>query len=354
MDNAPTNQSNNQSTNEPKSILAWAYAIAMALEAQGIDSKALLDQADIPHESSWDFSKRIETRKYTKLLQLACEATNDPCFVLKAVVYMHPASFHSLGYALFASSTLYDFCLRLVRFFRLLSDNALHHLSEEQDGYKLAIEILNPKLSFESQDGWTACIIHMCRTIYRPDFSPLCIELSRPEAPRTIDPYTKFFRCPVSFGHKEIAIYFSKEDMMIPLPAGNTELTRRNDEIAMEHLARLDRQDIIRQVESKIIELLPTGNCSKDRIASMLNISTRNLHYKLEQKNTSYQQLLEELRSTLGQQYIKQRDMPINEITFMLGFSDTSNFARAFRRWTGTSPTQYRLDLDKPNKGATP
>ena len=69
---------------------------------------------------------------------------------------------------------------------------------------------------------------------------------------------------------------------------------------------------------------------------------------KLEQRNTSYKEVLEDLRSTLAQQYMAQQNMPITEITFLLGFSDTSSFSRAFRRWTGKSPSSYRAGTAPP------
>ena len=117
-------------------------------------------------------------------------------------------------------------------------------------------------------------------------------------------------------------------------------------------LARLDRNDIVRQIEANIVELLPTGDCSRDMIASRLNMSPRSLLNKLEQRNTSYKEILENLRSTLAQQYIEQQDMPITEITFLLGFSDTSSFSRAFRRWTGKSPSDYRAKNSPPGDNA--
>ena len=77
-------------------------------------------------------------------------------------------------------------------------------------------------------------------------------------------------------------------------------------------------------------------------IASLLNMSPRNMHGKLEQRDTSYQEILDDLRSQLAIQYIEQDSMSISQITYQLGFTDTSNFSRAFRRWTGHSPSEYR------------
>ncbi len=325
-------------------MLSWTNAVAYALEARGIKSRVLYEKAGIPYLSVAGRPDRIETGKISTLMRLAVEATRDPCFGLKLVPYLHAASFQALGYSLFSSSTLQDFCQRLIRFFRLVSQSALHHLQEEEDAFKLTVEITNTYVSDEAVDTWVGTVVHYCRYIYRPDFAPLRVELIRPPPPSNAKEFERFFNAPVIFSAKENAIYFDKNDMIVPLPTASRELARRNDEIIIEHLARLDREDIVRQVEARIVELLPTGECSREKVASLLNMSWRSLLNKLEQKNTSYKEILENLRSTLAQQYIEQKNMQISEITFVLGFSDTSSFSRAFRRWTGKSPSDYRAE----------
>ncbi len=330
------------SRNEPRTTVGWTNAIAMAFEMQGQNSVLLFKEAGIPYQSTSDPSCRIEAHKIFKLMQLAVKATDNPSFGLIVACNFQPAHFHALGFSLYSSNSLYDFCLRLVRYFKLLSDNVRHHLYEDNEHFRLVIELINPRASLESLDGWIGAIVHMCRNIYRPDFAPLKLELERPQPDSHAEDFERFFRAPVMFSAPTNTLYIAKADMLAPLPSGSPELARRNDEVIIEHLARLDREDIVHQVASKIIELLPTGECSRDRVASLLRISRRKLHNKLEQKNTSYQEILENLRSDLARQYIDQKNISLSEITYLLGFTDTSNFARAFRRWTGVSPSQYR------------
>jgi AraC-like DNA-binding protein len=74
-----------------------------------------------------------------------------------------------------------------------------------------------------------------------------------------------------------------------------------------------------------------------------MNMSTRNLQRRLHQEGASFKMLLEKTRKDLSHQYIKNSNLSINEITFMLGFSEPANFTRAFKRWTDHSPSEYRL-----------
>jgi AraC-like DNA-binding protein len=329
-------------TSEPQTILSWANAIAQALETEGIDSKAVFEQVGMPYQTAIDPEHRVEASKIATLFSQAVAATQNPAFGLKVILHMHPASYHALGYSLYASNTLYDYCQRIVRFFRFLSESARHELQELDDSYALTVELTNVQVCKETLDGWMGCIVQGARNIYRPDFAPLRVEMMRPEPDTHAEDYRNYYKAPVIFSCQRNVFYFDKQDMLARLPSASTELSRMNDEVVIQHLARLDRKNITRQVEAKIIELLPTGDCSKEKIATELNVSVRALHQKLEQKNTSYQKILDKLRADLARQYIEQQNMPISQITYLLGFSDTSNFSRAFRRWTGQSPSDFR------------
>tara|TARA_R110002096_G_C14599454_1_gene722585 strand:- start:1005 stop:2072 length:1068 start_codon:yes stop_codon:yes gene_type:complete len=336
----------NSSSKEPEMTFGWANAMAQALESEGLDSQLLFEKSDIPYQTSVDPSSRLKTRKASRLYRLAVEASGNPSFGLKVGVCLQPMTLYTLGYSIFVSSNLHEVCEKLERYFELVSDNASHKLSKEGDLYKLHIQENNSDVSQEAIDAWLSFLIKVCRDIYRPNFSPARIELIRPEPTTHAEDFRAFFRAPVVFSAEENAIYFNKEDLFDPLLWGDTELARRIDEVVIERLARLKKNDIIRRVEAQIVRLLPTGQCSKERVASELHMSLSNLYSKLEKKQTSYQEILENLRSSLARHYMEQQNLPITQITYLLGFSDTSNFSRAFRRWTGESPSEYRRNAE--------
>ena len=71
-------------------------------------------------------------------------------------------------------------------------------------------------------------------------------------------------------------------------------------------------------------------------------MSTRTLHRRLADGGTSFRELLEQTRASLAEGYLHQTDMPITEISYLLGFSDVASFSRAFKRWTGSTPKHFR------------
>ena len=110
----------------------------------------------------------------------------------------------------------------------------------------------------------------------------------------------------------------------------------------MDYLARFDHDSIAMRVRATIIERLPDGTPSQGNIAELLHVSMRSLQRRLNNENTNFKELLEGTRHELALQYIREPHRTIGEITYLLGFSEPSNFSRAFRRWTGMSPAEYR------------
>ena len=130
--------------------------------------------------------------------------------------------------------------------------------------------------------------------------------------------------------------------MTVRLPAANAELARQNDAVVMALLKQINRSDIIAQVRASFIELLPSGDCSRENVAMQLGMSERTLQNRLTIRETNYSDLLSETRRELAEQYMQQRLHTVSEVAFLLGFSEISSFSRAFRSWTGESPSHYR------------
>ena len=137
---------------------------------------------------------------------------------------------------------------------------------------------------------------------------------------------------------------FDKTLVLAPLATAHPELARLNDQTVIDYLARYDRSNITMQVRSQIIEQLPDGRPSQGEIAFNLNTSLRSLQRRLHEEDTSFKELLNDTQRELALSYIRDSNRSLGEITYLLGFSEPSNFTRAFKRWTGQSPAEYRED----------
>ena len=118
-----------------------------------------------------------------------------------------------------------------------------------------------------------------------------------------------------------------------------------HDRTASEYLAKLEHQDIIGRTRAVIVDMLSSGLVSKHGVADRLHMSARNLELKLAREHSNFQKTLDDTRQSLAEGYIEQSSLAITEIAYLLGFSDAANFTRAFRRWVGKSPLEYRKSL---------
>lgn len=323
-------------------IASWAIAVAEALDERGIGSSRLFAEAGIDIATSRDPSTRYPAGQMTRVYEMAEEATGDPSFGLSIAEYVHPTSLNALGYSLFASRDLESFCRRIVRYFGLVSTNAVTEVESNSEEFLLSMLPATGQTCYAPQDAWLATLLRFSRFIYRPTFNPLRVYLRRPRPDSNLERFSAWFRAPIEFGSSRNTLVFDARDMTIRLPAANAELARQNDQVVMSMLRQIGRSDIIARVRAALIGLLPSGECRKRTVAAQLNMSDRTLQNRLMARGTSYSTLLSETRRELAEQYMNQRLHSVSEVAFLLGFSEISSFSRAFRAWTGESPSRYR------------
>lgn len=325
----------------PTTIGGYALAIAKALDHSGIDSARILRAAGISAALTNDPLSRLPVATLTQLYRACVEVTHNPYFGLTVGKFIHISNLHALGYALAASSNLLEFCRRLARYFRLASQTAEIRVIESDDEIALEIKQL-VDVCGETEDALITFVVLSMRQLYRPEFNPTRVALHHAVPRDGPAPYENLFRAPVTFDQALAVLAIPRASAEHPLPGACAELAQLNDNIANRYMAQLDKDDVVNTVRLKIIDMLPSGDCSREKVASAMCMSPSTLQLKLAQRDTNFQDLLDAIRKELARSYVRQQSLSITEITFLLGFSDTSNFTRAFKRWEGKSPSSFR------------
>lgn len=325
------------------SLASSALTVWRALESEGCDPKQIFEEAGLDPDKLYDPNARYPDENLYALWKRSVEVTGDPYFGLTVAHFWHPSNAHALGYSWLASATLRDAFLRVVRYLRIMTDKDQAALLEMDDQFKFVMHNPAPECpnAFEEIDASFSVLIGLSRKSYGEELSPLRLTMTRPE-PEDTGPFDDFFRCPIEYDKTQNAIFFAKDVMTSPLPTGNAELALANDRVIADYLARFDRKNISVQVRAKLIEQLASGHATQQTVAEALNMSLRNLQRTLKNEGTSYKELLDDVRRQLAAQYMQQPGISINEVTYLLGFSEPANFSRAFKRWTGLSPSEYR------------
>jgi AraC-like DNA-binding protein len=343
MKTTPASKANEPVTSGTSSALGgYAPAIAAALESRGIDSRAMFAAAGFDHVPVNSPVDRLPVPQIQRLYDAVADVTGDDTFGLDVAEHMRATTLHALGYSLQASNNLRDFGDRLSRYMRFVSQSAKVHLAEHEADVAIEAHKTIARIPDESTDAMCGFLVRFISDLSGGRCRPHRLELPRPEPADGGKRHREFFQAPVDFDRPFPAIRYERSMLGVTFDGASKELAQHNDQIVIAYLAKLDRADIQDRVKALIIQDLPSRKVSKVSIAKQLHMSPRTLQHKLAQCNASFYGLVNETRRAIACGYMENHALAVTEIAYLLGFSDTSNFSRAFKRWTGLSPSAYR------------
>ncbi len=182
--------------------------------------------------------------------------------------------------------------------------------------------------------------VQMVRTGTRSRVIPL--QLTTPSPPEDMAAYRDYLGIDVTRSPRR-CVTFSAVDAARPFLTANDamwatfepDLRRRLDDLEVDARAS-------ERVRSVLLELLPVGRSTMTDVASELAMSTRTLHRRLAGEDTTYQRVLDQTREDLARHYLRDANLSAPEISFLLGYEETSSFYRAFHNWTGETPETVR------------
>jgi AraC-like DNA-binding protein len=174
------------------------------------------------------------------------------------------------------------------------------------------------------------------------DLSPCSVELIRPTRPEPCT-FESFFGCDVVYGCPRYALAFPRAVADEPLPTGCEEVARTADRVVGAYLERVDPgAELTEEVRRQVAALVDRGHeVTSTAVASELAISARTMQRRLQDENTTFRDLVAEVRMALAKQAIEAGNAPVHVLAERLGFSDATAFRRAFKRDTGMTPSEY-------------
>jgi len=322
-------------------IATWAQVIARALQANGYDPRPLLRSAGIDPAQLQDANLRIPLARMSALWRAVERTTGDASFGLEVAAHSLPTDFHGLLFALQSSATVGEALERVVRFSSVVSTSGQVSLERTPQASRLVYRrIAGVQVEQMATEALLASGLRHATPIWGLGVVRR-VHLMRPspaDAPR----WERLFGFPLSFGAEHNAVDYDPRLLEVPLRGGNSELARTLDGSLSDYLERLARHDLPEQVRQSIIRQMPRGEVQQTLVAEELGMSVRNLHRHLQRHATSFTELLEDTRRQLAFDYLRQSRCSVSEVCYRLGFNEPSSFNRAFRRWTGQTPGQWR------------
>ncbi len=279
------------------------------------------------------------------LWEEATRRSGDPCLGLAVGARSRVGTFQAIGCSWISSASLLEALQRLVRYRRVLStaDIDVRLEVKEPGDWELSVRFPDPSMApgRANVDAFVRGMVGLMQAATQPEFYPRVVHLPHDDGGQA-DRYREALGPGVRFDQPHCSIAVARAEAEAPLPGDNPELANANDMVSERYLASLDPARIATEVRELLVEMMPSGTVRQEDVAQRMNRSLSTLQRQLTSEGLNFQQLRDETRRRLAEDYIRTNELSLSQIAYLLGFSDQSNFSRAFKRWTGMAPREYR------------
>ena len=330
-------------------LAATANLSWKVIESYGIDPADLFQAAHIDPEKLQCASCRISYRAVDKLWEIKTRVIQDPCLGLHMADHWDPSYLHALGCTDRRADTLEEALNRLLRYIHIVTDTIDLELEQGREEFNLIVNYHSKAETVPQRcHSRLAIIMSMCRANFGQELKAASVSFKY-DPPTCAEQFEAFFKSPVLFNQPRNMLTFHLEDVTKKLSGANPYLADINDRIVAKYLSRLRKSNIIQRTKAIIVESLPSGRLTNQLVAQKLYMSVRSYQRALKKVDMTYRGILTETRRDLAMGYINDPDIELQEVAYLLGFTEYSAFSRAFKQWTGQSPAEVRAQLVQPD-----
>lgn len=321
----------------------WQRQVYEAVKAAGVNAEAIYARLGVPLAKVLASDYSYPHRSAKRFWELAEQISGDRDVGLHAGM-QHPGyRGQVLQYLHQSSATFGEGLRRILAYQRLLSDAQTMRLELAGEEAFIALVSIVPEIDRlrHASEFMLFGFTRYFRDLTDGAFVATRLDFSC-AAPENIAERERSYGCPVRYDAPENRIYFSSALLARPSANAEPELFQLHERIAAERLQRIASQDFVEGVHRQIRALLESGEARPERVAAKLGLSEVQLSSRLADSETTFVRELDAYRYQLAKQLLAQTDEPISEICYLTHFSEPSAFYRAFKRWCGQTPVQYR------------
>jgi AraC-like DNA-binding protein len=311
---------------------------AMGMDVQrvyqrcGISDDMLVDhQARTPHSAQRNFWQVLEQESGDSLigLRLAC-----------SIPLYHG---QILAYLFLSSVTFGEGLERVLRYRRLISDAVEFQLDKGEPRSQLHISFSEPAddVLRHRDEIFMGYIVRYFKVLTEGDFRATRVSFCH-EAYASSEQYHQLLDCEVQFGQDKLILEFESDCLAKKSTHSDPDLLAMHEQLAQRRLAGLEKADIVESVRQFIGQTLEQGQPELSDAAAALELPVRALRSQLAEAKTTFNEIVADHRFSLARHLLAKTDESIAEIVYLTGFSEPSTFYRAFKRWSGVTPLEYR------------
>jgi AraC-like DNA-binding protein len=345
MPNAPSDEEKRigRLVVEPGMVRAGPIlALPAVLRSLGVDPPALLTELGLTESFFDDPENTLSMAFAGRLLGLCVERTGCEHFGLLVGQHAGASSLGALGYLMRSSPTVGDALTVFSRHLEVQDQGGTVWVDSEGGHSILGYTLFDAEI--ESLDQIMACAIaigtNILRSLCGPQWHPddVLFAFSRPKYVR---PYQQFFGVTPRFDADRTGIVFQSHLLRTPVPSADVLLHKLMEERVRE-LKPTPEDDVATQIRRLLRTMVTSPNCSATAASEGIGMHRRTLNRKLAAAGTTFHQQREEARPELACQLLENTRTAVLDIATILGYTDPASFTRAFQRWTGSPPTQWR------------
>ena len=328
---------------DPYLTIRAVRPLVSGLLVMGHDPTPFLTSAGIDTTMLGDPDARVPWGAVLSLIAHAVDVTSDPNLGLHIAEHAEPGSLDVHFYALLSSQTLGEGYQCLCRYQRLVHETTRIELNV--DGEQATLRHVMPggmTAPRQSAEFLLAIWVRGGRLATGTHWAPAEVRFGHPEPPDTRD-HRRFFAAPVRFATGENALVLPTALLDTPCDRADPALLAVLDRYAEDRLERTpETTSFADRARAALLDELRAGEPSAARLAARLKTSVRTLNRTLATESLSYRKLLDHVRHEQACRHLTDGRVAIAETAFLLGFSELSAFYRAFKRWTGQTPAEFR------------
>jgi len=332
----------------PLVLASAATGIVDFIDLFGGDIDRIFGNAGIAPGMAGSPTLKLQLSSFCKLFEEASRRTGHDNFGLWFGNQFRPSDLGLWGYAAISAPTLGSALENLVGLFPYHQASSLLRLAQDDTGLlRLEYQIQSPEIVERRQDAELSLGMFMnviregCGAGWKPEEVHF-------EHPRPLDgkEHESAFGAPVYFSQPTNALLFRPDILDRPMPRRDLTLMVMM-QTCLEQLSRQPdgEASLFDQILTAIRTKLPQGYPALEQVAEALRLTPATVKREIAQRGFAFKDLVETTRRDLALMYLKQRQLPLSEIAFLIGYSELSAFSRAVRRWTGESPRAVRARL---------
>jgi AraC-like DNA-binding protein len=326
--------------------LTLVRVLRQYLQSQGVaPSDVLPPQLDLDDANPL---ARFSAEAYCQLLIQSAERLNDPLLGLHLGQTIQPAHLGALGYVLLACDNLGASLMRIQRYHRLVHDiNPVQHRVVDGN-LELQWGIAHGKPGALFDESGITGIVQFGRDVCGRHVPLALVDFVNPP-PADLHPYLDYFGCPVRFAQPMTRLAIPLSSLAAPLRQPDPTLLKLMEDQVDAAMARLPvAGDLAEMTQRVVAHLAPRGTPELEQVAHELRLSPRVFYRRLAEQGLNFRTLREAALQQVAELHLRDPRLTLAEVGALLGYSEQSAFSRAFKRWSGMPPLQWRQKHNRP------